>query len=84
MSHELTIRANKQVEFAYRASEGPAWHGLGNPMQDNATIDEWKASAGMDWKIQRSKVRYAVSRGPSQVRAGNRDRRTANQRTRAR
>lgn len=66
MSHELTIRANKQVEFAYRASEGAAWHGLGNPMQDNATIDEWKTSAGMDWKIQRSKVRYAVSRDPSE------------------
>ena len=40
MSHELTIRANKQVEFAFRESEGAAWHGLGNPMQDNATIDE--------------------------------------------
>lgn len=66
MSHALTIRANKQVEFAYRASEGPAWHGLGNPMQDNATIDEWKTSAGMDWKIQRSKVRYAVSRDPNE------------------
>lgn len=66
MSHELTIRANKQVEFAFRESEGAAWHGLGNPMQDNASIDEWKTSAGMDWKIQRSKVRYAVSRDPSQ------------------
>jgi len=34
-------------------------------MEDNASIDEWRAAAGMNWKIQRAKVRYPVSHDPS-------------------
>ncbi len=66
MSHELTTNAvTKQVEFAYLKSDGLPWHGLGQPMEDNASIDEWRAAAGMNWKIQRAKVRYPVSHDPS-------------------
>jgi phage/plasmid-like protein (TIGR03299 family) len=63
MSHELTTHADGRVEFAYLASDGTPWHGLGKPMGDNATIDQWRIDAGMDWRIQRSKVRYATSPG---------------------
>ena len=64
MSHELTTNSiTGQIEFAYRLSDGLPWHGLGQPMQDAATIDEWRVAAGMDWRIQRSKVRYAVAHG---------------------
>ncbi len=62
MSHELSTNSKGQVEFAYLLSDGQAWHGLGQGLQDNASHDEWVAGAGMDWKIQRSKVRYAVDR----------------------
>ena len=62
MSHELTTNSKGQVEFAYLLSDGQAWHGLGQGLQDNASHDEWVAGAGMDWKIQRSKVRYATER----------------------
>lgn len=65
MSHELTQRADGTVEFAYLASDGTPWHGLGQPMTDTATIDEWRVAAGMDWRIQRSKVRFAVDRDAS-------------------
>ncbi len=66
MSHELTTNAvTKQVEFAYLKSDGLPWHGLGQPMDDHASIDEWRAAAGMNWKIQRAKVRYPVSHDPS-------------------
>lgn len=66
MSHELTTNAvTKQVEFAYLKSDGLPWHGLGQPMEDNASIDEWRAAAGMNWKIQRAKVRYPISHDPS-------------------
>lgn len=62
MSHELTTRANGTVEFAYLASDGAPWHGLGQPMADGQSIDNWRVAAGMDWAIRRSKVRYAVDR----------------------
>ena len=64
--HELTTNAiTKQVEFAFRQSDGLPWHGLGQPMQDGASIEEWRTAAGMNWKIQRAKVRYPVSHDPA-------------------
>ena len=60
MSHALTT-TNGQVEFAYRESDGLPWHGLGQAMPDDATIDQWRVAAGMDWRIKRSKVRYATA-----------------------
>jgi phage/plasmid-like protein (TIGR03299 family) len=66
MSHELTVRANGAVEFAYLASDGTPWHGLGQALQDGTSIDAWREAAGMDWRIRRSQVRYAVDRDASQ------------------
>lgn len=62
MSHELTTHADGRVEFAYLATDGTPWHGLGKPMGADATIDQWRVDAGMDWSIRRSEIRYAVSR----------------------
>lgn len=61
MSHELTIRSSGLAEMAF-AGEG-AWHGLGQRLERGAAIEAWREAAGMDWKIQRSKVRYAVAHG---------------------
>lgn len=58
MSHELTSSADGRVEFAYLAADGTPWHGLGQPMGADASIDDWKRDAGMAWKIGRSRVRY--------------------------
>jgi phage/plasmid-like protein (TIGR03299 family) len=66
MSHELTVRANGAVEFAYLASDGTPWHGLGQALEDGTSIDAWREAAGMDWRIRRSQVRYAVDRDASQ------------------
>ena len=66
MSHELTVRANGAVEFAYLASDGTPWHGLGQALQDGTSIDGWREAAGMDWRIRRSQVRYAVDRNAEQ------------------
>jgi phage/plasmid-like protein (TIGR03299 family) len=61
MAHELSTRNNGFVEMAY-TGEKP-WHGLGQSLDANASIEEWQRQAGMDWKIQRSKVRYATTMG---------------------
>lgn len=63
MSHELSIRANGFVEFAYAQADGEAWHGLGQAVPAGATIEQWQAASGMDYKIQRSKVRFATAHG---------------------
>lgn len=57
MSHELTQRANGKTEMGFVAGTA-RWHGLGNELKEGATIEEWIIAAGMDWKVQRSKVRY--------------------------
>lgn len=61
MTHALTIRENGKVEMAY-IGETP-WHGLGSELEPGASIEAWIDAAGMDWKVQRSRVRYAVERG---------------------
>lgn len=61
MSHELTIRSNGSAEMAF-AGEG-AWHGLGQRVARGASIEEWATAAGMDWRVKRSKVRFATGHG---------------------
>lgn len=61
----VTTRKNGFAEMAY-VGEKP-WHGLGQALQAGADIETWKQAAGMDWRIQRSKVRYNVSRDGEQV-----------------
>lgn len=60
MSHEITIRKNGKAEMAYVGTK--PWHGLGEELPAGAPIETWLAAAGMDWTVQRSKVRYAVAR----------------------
>jgi phage/plasmid-like protein (TIGR03299 family) len=55
MAHELT-ETNGTIEMAY-VGEKP-WHGLGQELTEGATIEQWKAAAGMEWQIGRSRVRY--------------------------
>ena len=60
MAHELTIRKSGTAEMAY-AGDTP-WHGLGQQLAEGAPIETWLTAAGMDWRIQRSKVRYSTAR----------------------
>jgi phage/plasmid-like protein (TIGR03299 family) len=51
MSHEIN-------SMAYVA-ETP-WHGLGNQLPANQTIETWQKSAGLDWSIKEAPVMYSV------------------------
>lgn len=51
MSHEIN-------SMAYVA-ETP-WHGLGNKLPANQTIEAWQKSAGLDWSIKEAPVMYSV------------------------
>lgn len=61
MAHEITRRANGKDEMAYVGAT--PWHGLGQTLEHGASIEEWTVAAGMDWNIQRAKVRYATGYG---------------------
>lgn len=56
MTHELSIRKNGTAEMAYVGER--AWHGLGQQLQQGASIEQWTEAAGMAWKINRSRVRF--------------------------
>lgn len=62
MSHELTLRENGTYEAAFARNTEAAgrWHGLGQDIDADASIEEWQKAAGMDWRIQRAKVRFAT------------------------
>lgn len=62
MSHELT-QTNGKIEFAYAEGSETPWHGLGQVVPAGAGVEEWQRAAGMEWAIQRSKVRYATQFG---------------------
>ena len=61
MAHELTTHVDGRVEFAYLASDGTPWHGLGQALEDGTSLDAWRVAAGMDWRIKRGIVRYNTS-----------------------
>jgi phage/plasmid-like protein (TIGR03299 family) len=67
MSHALTIRESGLVEFAYRPEHGMPWHTLGQQItaEQAGDLEHWRTQSGMDWKIQRSKVRYETDRDGS-------------------
>lgn len=49
----------KKASMAY-VGELP-WHGLGQRLTEGSPIEVWAKEAGMNWKVQRSKIRYATS-----------------------
>ncbi len=58
MAHEITQREDGMNEIAFSGSRDAIWHGLGQQMDENATFEDWKKSAGLDWEVQESTVDY--------------------------
>jgi phage/plasmid-like protein (TIGR03299 family) len=56
--HELTQRADGMTELAYLGAK--PWHGLGQVLPENASIEQTAKAAGMDWSIQRSAVTFSA------------------------
>ncbi len=53
----VTVRKNKFAEMAF-VGETP-WHGLGQRLDDGASLETWREQAGMDWTIASSPLTYA-------------------------
>lgn len=57
MSHELDM-SNDRVNFCFTGSRQAIWHGLGQELSDNASIDTWKKEAGMEWEVEETPVLF--------------------------
>lgn len=47
------------------------WHGLGNELQSGQSLDKWAVSAGMDWTIEQTPVRYVTGQEDGMVSIGS-------------
>jgi len=56
MAHLITLRENGFAETAF-VGETP-WHGLGQAIEQDASIDTWATQAGMDWTVEKTPVQY--------------------------
>ena len=59
MAHMIDTFSRATASYASTQRE---WHGLGQLMVPGASIEDWQAQAGMDYKVQRSLIRYATQR----------------------
>lgn len=59
MSHELTERENGKVEMAFTGPRDAIWHGLGQQLEEDASLETWKVQAGMDWQVLQSPLTYS-------------------------
>jgi phage/plasmid-like protein (TIGR03299 family) len=56
MAHELTKTESGEYELAYVGNL--PWHGHGQLIKENATVEEVAVAARMNWTIQRSPILY--------------------------
>lgn len=56
--HELDFSTGKAA-FARVSRSTPPWHGLGQEVDQNASLEVWAQQAGLDWHANRSVVEYA-------------------------
>lgn len=62
MSHELTTRENGFTEMAFTGPRSAIWHGLGQELEEGASLEDWRKAAGMDWEVRESPVLYQGER----------------------
>lgn len=60
MAHELDM-SNGRANMAY-SGETP-WHGLGFQINADATIDEWRKAAGLEWEIKKGGMQFTTEEG---------------------
>lgn len=55
MAHEIDM-TNDRANTAY-VGDLP-WHGLGQRLEDDATLDQWRIAAGLEWGVGMTPVMY--------------------------
>lgn len=47
---------NGKGQMAYIEAEGLPWHGLGQPLRGDESLEEWTIAAGLDWEAMRQPI----------------------------
>lgn len=58
MSHELDFSTGN-AGIAIRWDGATPWHNYGNRVHDDATLDDWRIAAGLNWEVDERKVYYS-------------------------
>lgn len=58
MSHEIHIDEKGKASMAFTGPRSAIWHGLGQELNPDASMDEWRVSAGMDFVVKESVVHF--------------------------
>ncbi len=59
MAAEIDM-SNNRANMAFTGSRDKIWHGLGTELQQDASVDEWITSAGLDWDVVPAEVQYTI------------------------
>jgi phage/plasmid-like protein (TIGR03299 family) len=59
MSDEIHVVDGK-ASMAFTGPREAIWHGLGQELTPNSTIDEWRKEAGMDFTVEDSDIMFTV------------------------
>lgn len=57
MSHDLDFTIGRAA-IAYNGQT--PWHGYGVKLDENASIDEWRKAAGLDWEVVSAPIQYRL------------------------
>lgn len=57
MSHDLDFTIGRAA-IAYNGQT--PWHGYGIKLDENASIDEWRVAAGLDWEVVTADMSYTL------------------------
>lgn len=59
MTHALDFTTG-DAGIAIRHDGQTPWHGYGNRLPDDATLDQWRVAAGLDWAVDERAVYYST------------------------
>jgi len=59
MAHNLDF-SNGRANMAFVGDRKAIWHGLGQQMPDDASIEAWAKAAGLDWRAIKTPIMFEV------------------------
>lgn len=62
MAHMIDME-NGRANMAFTGSRNAIWHGLGQEMPQDASIEDWVVEAGLAWEVFESEISYQSVQG---------------------